>query len=195
MTVDERIPLFILIATLPLAAAWHTIDVTIAQITWTPILYAESLAAFGLPLWVADSLSRKNKRMLDWNWFDSIAIGISQLTSLIPGCGFSTSAMTGGLLRNYSREAAAKFTFFIMCPVLIAKCVEFLRAPGFSAPAAGTDYTWLSFSLTVLVSLLTSLLVIGGILRHNERGLRSYTFYRCLLALSIGVIYWYRSTH
>ncbi|MGK5088398.1 undecaprenyl-diphosphate phosphatase [Bdellovibrionota bacterium FG-2] len=195
MTMDERLPLFILIATIPLGAAWHTISATIAQITWTPLLYAESLAAFGLPLWIADSLSKKNKRMLDWNWFDSIAIGIAQLTALIPGCGFSTSAMAGGLLRNYSREAAAKFTFFIMAPVLAAKCVGLLRDPGFTHPSAGSDYTWLTFSITLLVTLLTSLLVIGGILKHNDRGLRSYTMYRCLLGLSIGVIYWYRSTH
>jgi undecaprenyl-diphosphatase len=73
MTPDERMPIFLALAVLPVGAAWYYLHEMIAsQLDSSPLVVAAMLAGFGLILWFSDSMSRRNKNMYDWNALDSI---------------------------------------------------------------------------------------------------------------------------
>src|SRR5437763_1317107 len=60
MTLDERLPLFILISIAPLLAAGNALREHVIHLEWTPPMIAASLAAFGVLIWFTESMSRKN---------------------------------------------------------------------------------------------------------------------------------------
>ena len=139
MTLDERLPFFILLATFPVAIAWYYFSGRLGQFHWTPLLTAATLAASGLLLWFFDSFSRKNKKMLDWTGGSAFFVGIFQLGALIPGCGRQTAALSASLLRNYSREAGARFAFFAAAPLLAASAYLHLRGVSLHLPEPALD--------------------------------------------------------
>jgi undecaprenyl-diphosphatase len=195
MTLDERMPLFLLLATLPIALVWHYFhDAIASRLDSSPLMVAAALAGFGILLWAADHLSRRNKNMYDWNVLDSIIVGVLEIAALIPGCGRSAATMTGGLFRNFTREAAAKFSFFCAAPVLVASAYSHLQGVAFGGSEPMPELSWLSFYVAMIVALLSSLLAIGAFMKHVQRGgMAQYAIWRLLVACGIGVLYWLRS--
>ena len=194
-SIDERLPIFILLACLPLVMAWYYLHDLISGLPWTPTLLALTFIALGAPLWFLDSYSRKNKTMSDWNWTDSLLIGLAQTTMLIPGAGFQTGAMTASLSRNYNREAAAKFSFFLGLPILGVLSIAQLRGLDLHASVPAPDLSWTSFWIASFVCFFSSLLAIGGLMKNIQRNknFRQYSAYRLLLGVAVIGVTWYRS--
>ncbi|MCM2321929.1 MAG: hypothetical protein NDJ90_01565 [Oligoflexia bacterium] len=194
MTLDERMPIFLFITSLPTAVAWYYLHERLAQFPLTAFHVAGLLAGFGLLLGFTDSLSRKNKGMFDWNWRDALFIGLFQTGALVPGCGQMTGALLGAMLRNYRREAAAKYAFFASAPVLAAASIFHLRGPNVQAASSISDLSWLSFSVALVVTLLAGLLAIGGFMGQMQRRSPSqYVVYRWLLAATLAGVFWFRA--
>lgn len=53
-------------------------------------------------------------------WKDALMMGVFQAASIFPGVSRSGSTMTGGMLRNLDRPAAARFSFLMSIPVMVA---------------------------------------------------------------------------
>ena len=97
--------------------------------------------------------------------------------------------MTAGLFRNFSREAAAKFSFFCAVPVLLASSINHLKDLSFKSPAPMMDVSWLSFYVAIVVAFLSSLLAIGAFMKQIQRGsVSQYAIWRILVAAGIGVL-------
>jgi len=195
--IDERLPLFIFLACLPLAAAWYYLKGPIHELPWTPTLLSLAFIAMGLPLWFFESYSRKNKTMSDWNWTDSLLIGLAQITMLIPGAGLQTGSLSAALSRNYNREAAAKFSFFLGLPILgILSIVQLRGLDLHAASGPAPDLSWISFWISMVVCFFTSLLAIGGLMKNLQRnkGFKQYAIYRLLLGIVVigAARYWAR---
>lgn len=60
------------------------------------------------------------KSMADIGWKEALLIGLAQSIALIPGSSRSGVTITGGLLLNLSREAAARFSFLLSLPSVFA---------------------------------------------------------------------------
>ena len=182
MTLDERMPFFVFAATVPIAAVWYSVarDMDFEP---TPLFIAAMLFAFAALLWGTDRFGRKSKKMFDWNWIDSTILGILQVLSLVPGAGRQTVALSAGLFRNYSREAAAKFVFYSLLPLVIGELVYNLRDVSFSAPAPAEGMTWLTYGVAAVVTFFSGLLAIGGFMKTiRARGLGGFVTYRLVLA-------------
>lgn len=197
MTLDERLPIFLFFTGVPLALGWFYLAPIIErEADWAnPSLVAAVLAVGAFPLILAERRSRKNKGMFDWTWLDALIVGITGLLMFIPGCGKPEALMPGALLRNFNREAAAKFMFFAMFPILIVSAYLHLHGVNFQAhQAPSPDLTWMSFGVAFVVSFLSGLLAIGGLMKHIQRsGFGQYAFYRLVLAGITGVVFWLRN--
>lgn len=193
MTLDERLPLFLAITSLPAGIVWYYFHETLTQADWSPLVVAALLAAFSLPLLMSENLSRKNKGMFDWTSLDALLMGIAQVASFVPGCGRMCSILPAALMRNFNREATAKYAFFASMPYLAASTVFWLRGVSLHSPQPMPDVSWLSFSMAIIVTLLTGLLAIGGFMKHIQtRGFGHYVIYRFLLAAAAGALIWFR---
>ncbi|HLE00492.1 MAG TPA: undecaprenyl-diphosphate phosphatase [Bdellovibrionota bacterium] len=194
MMIDERMPIFIILTSLPVAVAWYYLRLPISEMNWNPFLISASLAVFSLPLWFVDSFSRKNKAMADWNSLDALLVGVTQIALLIPGCGLQVGTLIGALGRNYNREAAAKFAFFAALPVLAGSAAVHLRGLDLHASQPMANLSWLSFTMAVIVTFFSGLLAIGGFMRNvQSKGFAQYLLYRFVFAGTVGVIYFIRS--
>lgn len=152
------------------------------------------LAGVALPLWFSERMSRRNKGMFDWNWFDSLCIGLTQIVGLLPGAGRNASAFPGAFFRNYNREAAAKYIFFAGLPFLAVQTFVHLRGGQLHEAIVAGELSWLSFFVTVVVTSLTGLLAIGGFMKHiQRRGLGQYVVYRFVLAAAVVGVEWWRN--
>jgi undecaprenyl-diphosphatase len=195
MTIDERMPIFMFFTGLPIAAAWLYLRPLLEAIEWGPLAIAGTLVGGALLLWFADSRSRKTKRMYDWNWLDCLIVGVFSVIFVVPGGGIPLGIMSGALIRNYTREAAVKYCFFSLFPVLLFSSYDHFHNDvqlhvGMPAP----DLSWLSFTVAVVVTCLTGLLAIGGLTKHVLRkGFGQHIAYRFLLAIAVAAVFWMRS--
>ena len=186
MTLDERMPFFLLIAVTPIAIAWYYFNDSIQHLAEDPIWTVATLAAFGALLGLADYFGRKSKGMFDWNGMDSAVIGMGMIIALVPGAGLVGSAMLLCLFRNYRRESAAKFTFFLALPILVASAILHLKGVSFRSAAPSSDFSWITFIVACLVTVFFGVLTLGGFMKHIQRkGMGVYVTYRILAAIAV----------
>ncbi|HEY8503898.1 MAG TPA: undecaprenyl-diphosphatase UppP [Gemmataceae bacterium] len=53
-------------------------------------------------------------------WWDAVVVGLFQAAALVPGASRSGVTITGGLFRNMTRETAARFSFLLSLPSVLA---------------------------------------------------------------------------
>ena len=51
---------------------------------------------------------------------DAFLIGCAQALALVPGSSRSGTTITGGMLLGFKREAAARFSFLLSVPIILA---------------------------------------------------------------------------
>jgi len=195
MTLDERMPIFLAMTAIPLMGAELYLSPLLKEFEWTPVRLALALVAFSVPLWITESSSRKNKGMFDWNWIDALVVGLGQAFAIIPGCGLMAGLLTGALFRNYNRESAAKYAFFVITPIIAIQTALQLRGVSTHSAAPAEGINWLTFNMSILVTFLVGLLTMGGFMRQvQKKSLKPYILYRWLLAGILMMIHWIRNS-
>ncbi len=84
-----------------------------------PIVSGVNLILFAFVLFYADRVSKNNRKLRDINYRDAIFIGLLQSIALIPGVSRSGITISAGLLRKLKREAAARFSFIMIVPLVL----------------------------------------------------------------------------
>jgi len=70
-----------------------------------------------------DYLGDGDERIAKLSWRQAIAVGVSQTAALIPGISRSGFTMGGGLLVGLSNEDAARYSFLLATPIILAAAV------------------------------------------------------------------------
>ena len=68
----------------------------------------------------AELLSKKEKGFEKLTWQDSLLVGVFQALAIFPGISRSGATISGGLFKGYTREAAARFSFLLSIPIMLA---------------------------------------------------------------------------
>jgi undecaprenyl-diphosphatase len=124
------------------------------------------LIVFGVFLGLADVFGKKRKTMTDLNLKSGIAFGLGQALALIPGVSRSGGSITVGLMLGFNRETAARFSFLMAIPaVLAAGFYQFIDSFG-ELPADLLSAT----ILATLVSFVSGYAVISWLLKYLEKG-------------------------
>jgi len=194
MTLDERMPLFLGITSLPVALAAYYFKDRITEMEWSPVFVAGILALSGIPLYFADSINRKLKGMFDWNWLSALIIGLTQASALFPGWDSISAILLGAFFLDFKREPAAKYAYFSLTPLIFAKWLSTMKEVDFHSSSPSTDLSWLSFGVTLVVTLFVGLLTIGGFLKHMQhKGVGQTVAYRWVLAIVVFIFVWVRN--
>ena len=114
----ERMVLYILIATLPLAAAVFLNDYVEALSSYTKII-GVILIFNGIVLFLSDRISKGERELADMKPKNALIVGLCQLCAIVPGLSRSGSTITGGRLCGFSREFAVKFSFILSIPAIL----------------------------------------------------------------------------
>ena len=140
------------------------------------------LIVFGIVLAIADRFAKQQKSIQKLSVRDGLLFGAAQALAVIPGVSRSGGTITMGLFLGYSRQAAARYSFLLAIPAVIASGLfEFantfgdLSAADFAATAVATA-----------VSFAVGYSVIVALLRYLNRGsFMPFIIWRIVVGVSI----------
>ncbi len=170
-TAHERYVLFLLIGTLPMAAALF-IDDKVEGLAAYPNLIGGILVCNGCVLLFADHMAKRVKhRKLTPK--SALTVGIFQLFAVIPGLSRSGSTTAGGLCMGLSREDAVKFSFILSLPAILgANLVKLPEA--FASTVNGAGGVYLVGMLSALLSGFCAMKLLHCLARRSGFGLFAY---------------------
>ncbi|RKZ40126.1 MAG: undecaprenyl-diphosphatase [Gammaproteobacteria bacterium] len=151
----------------------------------SPLIIATATIVFGLLLWWADVIGKRERDELTLSWQDILLIGLAQALALIPGASRSGVTMTAALLVGLNRKAAARFSFLLAIPVIIlAGMSETLKLMSQNVPV-----NWYALGLGVVFSALSAYLCIRVFISLLDRiGMLPFVIYR--VGLGIALLLW-----
>lgn len=147
---------------------------------------AVMLIVAGLVLGAADKTSRQDRTLERLNLKDALIIGGSQALALMPGVSRSGATLTAGLLRSFSREAAARFSFLMSLPITLgavaSELYKVLKEGGLGALNAPLPVILLG----VAVSGASGFWAIGFLLNFlKTRNVMPFVIWRIAVALMV----------
>jgi undecaprenyl-diphosphatase len=120
MTSDTKLGWLIIIGTLPvvlLGIAFRDIIENEVRSLW---VIAYTLIGFGILLGLADVVGKKRKTIANLSYKHGVIFGLGQALALVPGVSRSGGTITVGLLLGYTRQAAARYSFLLAIPAVLA---------------------------------------------------------------------------
>ncbi len=120
-------------------------------------------------------------------WLGAFGLGASQILALLPGISRDGTVMVGGMFRGLSRQDAARFSFLLSAPVILAAGV--LKIPDLTGPlGAGIRGQMLFGSLLSGVGAYFALRFLVRYFSDPRRTLTPFAIY-CLAAGAGAFIY------
>jgi undecaprenyl-diphosphatase len=118
--VDSRLGWYIILATIPAGVLGllfkDTVESAFASLTATAI----ALLLTSVLLVIAELVGKRTRELQQTTWKDAIWIGFFQVLAIFPGVSRSGSTITGGMTRNLKRAPAARFSFLMSIPIMLA---------------------------------------------------------------------------
>jgi len=183
---DERVAWWILAASIPAAVVGALGESTIERHLGQPWQIAIFLAVFGVLLWVADRLPQE-RRIGDLGFWPAFAVGLSQILALMPGVSRSGITITAGRFLRLDRDAAARFAFLLLIPIVFgAVLFKGVKDVVLHPLPAGSAGPFLVGTLAAAgVGLIAIDLLLGYVRRHDYS---VFVIYRLSVAAAIVLV-------
>lgn len=153
-------------------------------------LIATTLIVMGVVLGVADRLAardetggrhravRRRKDLRELGVRDGLIYGVCQAMALIPGVSRSGATISGGLLMGYTRESAARYSFLLAIPAVLA-------SGAFELKDAGEGHVaWGPTIFATIIAFVVGYVVIAWFMRFiSSRSFMPFVYYRILLGI------------
>jgi undecaprenyl-diphosphatase len=177
---DVRMGWFIIVATLPIGVLGFGLRDQIETGARDLVLIGTVLIVFALILGLADRVGSRDRDLDGLSVRDGVLIGLAQSLALVPGVSRSGATMSAGLLLGLRREAAARFSFLLAIPAVVASGLfELLDVISGEAEGAGSVF---NVAVATLVSFGVGYLAIAWLLRYLEtHSVRLFVAYRIAL--------------
>ncbi|MFJ4681544.1 MULTISPECIES: undecaprenyl-diphosphate phosphatase [unclassified Kitasatospora] len=180
---NARLGWYVIIGTLPIGILGKLFQDTIETTLRDLRLIGTTLILFGVILAVADrSRAVRHARGVDsLNFKHALVYGAAQSLALIPGVSRSGGTISAGLFLGYSREAAARYSFLLAIPAVLASGgLELLKIGEGPAPAWGPTV------LATLIAFAVGYAAIAWFLKYiSHNSFTPFVVYRILLGITI----------
>ncbi len=185
--VDSRLAWWVILGSIPAVIGGLLFKDIVETDLRSPLVIAWATIGFGLLLAVADRVKRRVRDEYSLSWKDVVIIGCFQALALIPGTSRSGITMTAGLFLGLQRDAAARFSFLLSIPVIIASGVFKTR----DLVESQVPVEWGLLMLAVGLSALSAWLCIHLFLQLiNRIGMMPFVIYRLLLGGLLLYLFW-----
>lgn len=192
---DAQLGWLVIIGSIPIGVLGVTLKDQIEGPFRDLRLIATTLIVMGLVLGLADRLAadaetggsrhRANggKTLRDLGVRDGLIYGCCQALALVPGVSRSGATISGGLLMGYTREAAARYSFLLAVPAVLASGFYELRDAGEGHVA------WGQTVFATLVAFVVGYAVIAWFMRFiTTRSFMPFVYYRVALGILIFIL-------
>jgi undecaprenyl-diphosphatase len=181
---QERLILYIILATIPAGIAGFLLEKTVENTFRNPALIALPLILVSFLMAYAERRNRLSHDLEAIRLKDAMVIGLAQAIALLPGVSRSGITITTGLLQGYRREAATRFSFLLSTPAIAGATLLQTRH---LLSAAQND--WFLIAVGFISSAAVGYLAIAFLMRYlRVHTLNLFVGYRLILAA--GIIFW-----
>ena len=130
----------------------------------------------GIVLYVVDKNSKATTDYEHMTLKQTFLIGLAQSLAFIPGVSRSGVTMTVARMLKVDRESAAKYSFMLSAPIVLAATVFKLKDFVFSIP----------FFVGIFASFIVGILVIKFLLQYLQKGsFKIFAIYRVIFGILI----------
>ncbi|WP_371793947.1 undecaprenyl-diphosphate phosphatase [Streptomyces albidoflavus] len=192
---DAQLGWLVIIGSIPIGVLGVTLKDQIEGPFRDLRLIATTLIVMGLVLGLADRLAARaetgggrhrangGKTLRDLGVRDGLIYGCCQALALVPGVSRSGATISGGLLMGYTREAAARYSFLLAVPAVLASGFYELRDSGEGHVA------WGQTVFATLVAFVVGYAVIAWFMRFiTTRSFMPFVYYRVALGILIFIL-------
>lgn len=184
---DAKLAWAVVLGTIPVVVAGLLAKSYVEGILRGPLVIGTTAILFGLLLWWADVTGKRRRSEFTVGWRDALLVGLAQALALIPGTSRAGITITAGLMLGLTREAAARFSFLLSIPTLVASNV--LIGRDLLREAAPVD--WWGLGLGAIVAAVSAYTCIHLFIRLLARtGMLPYVIYRVLLGVILFWMFW-----
>ena len=163
---ESKMGWLIIIGTLPIVALGLLFQDFVENQLRQLWVIAVMLIGFGILLGIADRYAPKQRAIEELEVKSGLLFGFGQALALIPGVSRSGGSITVGLMLGFTREAAARYSFLLAIPaVLAAGGYQFLK----TYQDLPQDLLWATIAATI-VSFLVGYAVIAWLLKYLTKG-------------------------
>ncbi|CAM5606218.1 undecaprenyl-diphosphate phosphatase [Streptomyces pilosus] len=193
---DARMGWLVIVGSIPIGVLGVTLKDQIEGPFRDLRLTAAMLIGMGIVLGVADRLAardesggrhraaKQRKDLDDLTVKDGLIYGICQAMALIPGVSRSGATISGGLFMGYRREAAARYSFLLAIPAVLASGAFELKDA-----ADGGHVSWGPTAFATVVAFVTGYAVIAWFMKFiSTRSFMPFVWYRIALGVVIIVL-------
>lgn len=154
---------------------------------------ATMLIVMGVVIGVADRLAardenggrhrapKQRKTLLDLNTKDGLLYGLCQAMALVPGVSRSGATISGGLFMGYTREAAARYSFLLAMPAVLASGAFELKDAAEEGHVA-----WGPTMFATVIAFVVGYAVIAWFMKFiSHKSFMPFVYYRIALGIVI----------
>lgn len=192
---DERTAWLLVAATIPVGVLGVLLESSVKKLFASPVPVSAFLFANGFVMLLGEQLRRRqiaaagtaaapHRRLEELRPQDGVFVGFAQALALLPGISRSGSAIVAGLLRNLRHEDAARYSFLLATPIILAASV--LEFPKLFEPGAHVVLVQaVTGGIVAGVTAYASVAFLVRWFRHND--LAPFAWY-CIAAGGISFI-------
>ena len=163
---ESRLGWFILLATIPAGIAGLLVKDLVEAAFNSPVATASFLFVTCGLLCIAEVVGKNSRGLEKLTWKDALWVGVFQAVAIFPGVSRSGSTISGGMTRHLDRSSAARFSFLMSIPIMLAAgalaAMDLLKLPNltYHVPMIGVGFA---------TSLVIGYLSIRWLLRFLQR--------------------------
>ncbi|MEV5321258.1 undecaprenyl-diphosphate phosphatase [Streptomyces sp. NPDC052687] len=159
-------------------------------------LTATMLIVVGVIIGIADRLAardetggrhravKQRKGLQDLGVRDGLIFGLCQAAALIPGVSRSGATISGGLFMGYQREAAARYSFLLAIPAVLASGLFELKDA-----MEGGHVSWGPTIFATIIAFGTGYAVIAWFMKFiSTKSFMPFVWYRLVLGVVLIVL-------
>jgi undecaprenyl-diphosphatase len=181
-----RLLQLIAIGTIPLVPIGLAMTDEVETTLRRPIVAAVALAVGAVAMLVAERLGPRTRSDASLGAVDALLIGLAQAVALVPGVSRSGSTIAVAMFLGVRRDAAARFTFLLAIPAILAAAgKESLELADMPLGSGSLVLFAVGFLVSALVGYVTVKYLLRYLVRHR---LDVFAYYR--LALTAATLVW-----
>jgi len=188
---SSRLGWILVLATIPAVIAGLFFKDPIERVFGSPLATGLLLYGTALLLVIAEFVGKRIRQIENISWVDGLVVGLFQVISLLPGISRSGSTISGGMIRNLERPAAARFSFLMSIPVMLGAgtlaIFDLIRLPNFSVQIPTLIA---GFITSAVVGYLTIRWLLGYLVTQR---LFPFAIYCTVVSTSVILVYFIRS--
>ncbi len=153
---DARLGWLLIAATIPAGLTGLFLEKVVEQAFSSPLVAGIALIITAILMILGEKTSLNLGDTHDITLVNAVFMGIMQSLALFPGISRSGSTISGGMMRHLRRESAARFSFLMAVPIMLA-------AGGYSTYQMFTEVPKLNTFLPLMAIGFITAMIVGYI--------------------------------